>query len=206
MIELREKNVVRANIIQSDITSHLTAEEIQEIDTELSHVPYKSGAAIDALTIVQSKRGWISDESLRAIAHHLEMSAEDLEGVATFYNLIYRQPVGEKVILLCDSVSCWICGADTIKEKISAKLGIDYGETTHDNRYTLIPVPCLGACDRAPVMMVGDDLHRNIDDKIIDSVFGDLNEDNDSNESRLNSGVKNSSVKNSNSNSEEGQS
>jgi NADH-quinone oxidoreductase subunit E len=158
-------------IIQSDLISVLTQQEVDEIDYELSHIPYKSGAAIEALKIVQAKRGWVSDECLQGIAKHLEMSAEELEGVATFYNLIYRRPVGEKVILFCDSVSCWICGCDGVKQKITDLLGVDYGQTTADNRYTLIPVPCLGACDRAPVMMVGDDLVTHLDDKKIEQVF-----------------------------------
>jgi NADH-quinone oxidoreductase subunit E len=156
-------------LIQSDIA--LSAEEIRQIDAELTHIPQKSGAAIDALKIVQRQRGWISDGALVAIARHLDMSPEALEGVATFYNLIYRQPVGDKVVLFCDSVSCWICGCDGVKQKISEKLGVDYGETTADNQYTLIPVPCLGACDKAPVMMVGDDLHTNLDDQKIDQIF-----------------------------------
>ena len=160
-----------AQMIQTDLSGLLTQEEIRQIDAELAHIPYKSGAAIDALKIVQSHRGWVSDESLQAIAKYLEMSAEELEGVATFYNLIYRRPVGEKVILFCDSVSCWICGSDKIKAKLSAKLGVDYGETTADNRYTLLPVPCLGACDRAPVMMIGDDLHTHLDEEKIDQLF-----------------------------------
>ena len=163
-----------AQMIQTDLGTVLTREEVCQIDAELSHVPYKAGAAIDALKIVQAQRGWISDESLRAIAKHLEMSAEELDGVATFYNLIYRRPVGEKVILFCDSVSCWICGCDGIKAKISAKLGIDYGETTADNQYTLLPVPCLGACDRAPVMMVADDLITHLDEAKIDQLFSDV--------------------------------
>ena len=160
-------------MIQTDIDSVLSAEEFREIDIELSHVPYKSGAAIDALKIVQAKRGWISDQSLQAIAKYLDMSAEELEGIATFYNLIYRRPVGRKVILFCDSVSCWICGCDGIKQKITDVLGVDYGETTTDNQYSLIPVPCLGACDKAPVMMVGDDLVTHLDDAKIDELFTD---------------------------------
>ena len=160
-------------MIQTDVDSVLSAEEFREIDIELSHVPYKSGAAIDALKIVQAKRGWISDQSLQAIAKYLDMSAEELEGIATFYNLIYRRPVGRKVILFCDSVSCWICGCDGIKQKITDVLGVDYGETTADNQYSLIPVPCLGACDKAPVMMVGDDLVTHLDDAKIDELFTD---------------------------------
>ncbi|MEH6466464.1 MAG: NADH-quinone oxidoreductase subunit NuoE [Porticoccus sp.] len=156
-------------IIQTDTS--LTSDETREIDAELAHMPQKSGAAIDALKIVQRHRGWVSDESLVAIANYLNMSPEALEGIATFYNLIYRQPVGEKVVLFCDSVSCWIRGCDGVKQKISEKLGVDYGETTADKQYTLIPVPCLGACDKAPVMMVGDDLHTNLDNEKIDQIF-----------------------------------
>ncbi len=156
-------------LIQSDIA--LSEEETRQIDAELTHMPQKSGAAIDALKIVQRHRGWISDESLIAIARYLEMSPETLEGVATFYNLIYRKPVGKKVVLFCDSVSCWICGCDGVKQKITEKLGVDYGETTADNQYTLIPVPCLGACDKAPVMMVGDDLYTHLDNEKIDQIF-----------------------------------
>ncbi len=161
------------NIIETDLNTVLSAQEIAEIDAELAHIPYKSWAAIDALKIVQAHRGWVSDQCLQAIAKYLEMSAEELEGIATFYNLIYRRPVGEKVILFCDSVSCWLCGCDDIKQKISERLGVDYGETTADNRYTLIPVPCLGACDRAPVMMVGDDLETHLDQQKIEQIFAD---------------------------------
>ena len=161
----------KTEMIQSDISSLLSADEIAQIDAELAHVPYRSGAAIDALKIVQASRGWVSDECLQAIAQHLQMSVEDLEGVATFYNLIYRRPVGDRVILFCDSVSCWINGCDSIKDKISETLGVDYGETTTDNSYTLLPVPCLGACDRGPVMMVGDELVTHIDADKVQQLF-----------------------------------
>ncbi|MFT4873691.1 MAG: NADH-quinone oxidoreductase subunit E [Congregibacter sp.] len=141
----------------------LSPEELAEIDAEIAHLPYRSAVAIDALRIVQSHRGWISDESLLAIARHIDMSAEELEGIATFYNLIFRRPVGDKVILLCDSITCWIKGCDKLQARISEHLGIEPGETTVDNRYTLLPITCLGACDKAPVMMVGEDLHTAID-------------------------------------------
>jgi NADH-quinone oxidoreductase subunit E len=162
----------RGDVIVSELDTVLTEEELRQIDTELRHIPYRSGAAIDALKIVQSHRGWVSDECLAAIARYLEMSVDELDGVATFYNLIFRKPVGEKVILLCDSVSCWIGGCDRVRAKISATLGIGFGETTADNRYTLLPVTCLGACDRAPVMMVGDELEIRLDDARIAAVFG----------------------------------
>ncbi len=157
--------------IDDSLIPVLSSEELAEIDAEIAHLPYRSGAAIDALKIVQAHRGWVSDESLRAIAHHLEMSAEELEGVATFYNLIFRRPVGDRVILLCNSISCWIKGCDNMQAKITEQLGIGLGETTGDERYTLLPVTCLGACDKAPVMMVGDDLYENITEQQIISLF-----------------------------------
>ena len=100
----------------------LSEQELAAIDAEIAHVPYRAAVAIDALKIVQAHRGWVSDESLQAIARHLEMSAEELDGVATFYNLIYRRPVGEQVILLCNSISCWIKGCDRLQAKISSQL------------------------------------------------------------------------------------
>lgn len=149
----------------------LSETELAEIDAEIAHVPYRSAVAIDALKIVQAHRGWVSDESLRAIARHLKMSPDELDGIATFYNLIYRQPVGDKVILLCNSISCWIKGCNSVQQKISEQLGVGLGETTPDNRYTLLPVTCLGACDKAPVLMVGDDLHEDVDDAALQQMF-----------------------------------
>ena len=150
----------------SDIIKLLSEVELREIDLEISHAPYREAVAIDALKIVQKHRGWVSDASLQAIARHLQMSAGELDGIATFYNLIFRRPVGEKVILLCNSVSCWIKGCDNLQSKISDALDIGLGETTADDKYTFLPVTCLGACDKAPVMMVGDDLHDHALDSL----------------------------------------
>ena len=155
----------------SQLIPQLSEQELSAIDREIAHVPYRSAVAIEALKIVQAHRGWVSDESLQAIARHLEMSAEELEGIATFYNLIFRRPVGENVILLCNSISCWIKGCDKLQQNITEQLGIEPGQTTPDNRYTLLPVTCLGACDKAPVMMVGEALHEDIDEKMLRSLF-----------------------------------
>jgi len=105
-----------SNIATDNAVDFLTAQEVTEIESEISHLPNRPSAAIDALKIVQSYRGWISDESLNAIAEMLGMSVAELDGIATFYNLIYRQPVGDKVILYCDSVSCWLMDGDVVCE------------------------------------------------------------------------------------------
>ncbi len=151
----------------------LTAEEIAEIEHEMTLYPDKKAVGLEALKIVQKYQGWVSDESLLAIAKYLDIPVADLEGVATFFNLVYREKVGKNVILFCDSVSCWIMGCESMKDHIKERLAIDYGETSQDGEFTLLPVPCLGDCDRAPVMMVGPDLHRNLTPEKIDSIISD---------------------------------
>lgn len=151
----------------------MSASEIAEIEHEMTLYPDKKAVGLEALKIVQKHEGWVSDESLLAIAKYLDIPIADLEGVATFFNLVYREQVGKNVILFCDSVSCWIMGCEGIKGHISKQLAIDYGETTADGEFTLIPVPCLGDCDRAPVMMVGPDLHRNLTPDKIDAIISD---------------------------------
>ncbi len=149
----------------------LTELERREIEVEMERYPTKQAVCIDAMKIVQRHRGWVSDESIRDIAGLLGMSPADLDGVATFYNLIYRTPVGRHVILICDSVSCWIMGYDGLREHLTRRLGIGFGETTPDSRFTLLPIVCLGACDHAPVMMVDNDLHANLDPAKIDAIL-----------------------------------
>jgi len=149
----------------------LTEVEIGEIEKEIAHLPDRQSAAIDALKIVQEHRGWVSDESLTAVAQLLAMSTAELDGIATFYNLIYRQPVGEKVILFCDSVSCYLMDGEKVCSRIQEKLGVVPGDTTEDNRYTLLPVTCLGDCDHAPAMMVGDELHHDLTTDKIDEIL-----------------------------------
>jgi NADH-quinone oxidoreductase subunit E len=149
----------------------LSPEERQEIEFELAHYPTKRAVCIDALKIVQRHRGWISDESLRDIAVLLDMSVDELDGVATFYNLIFRKPVGKHVVMVCDSVSCWLTGYEQVREELTKRMRIKLGETTADGRFTLLPIVCLGACDRAPVMMVDDDLHSNLDAQKIEGIL-----------------------------------
>ena len=150
----------------------LTEEERREIEEELKHFTHKQAACVETLKIVQKHRGWVSDEALHDIGELLGMSDADLDGIATFYNLIFRRPVGRHVIYLCDSVSCWIMGADRQCRHASERLGIQQGETTADERFTLLPIVCLGACDHAPVMMIDDDLHLDLTPEKIDQILG----------------------------------
>jgi NADH-quinone oxidoreductase subunit E len=149
----------------------LTDEEQREIEAEIAHYPYKRAVCIDAMRMVQRHRGWISDETLQDIAAFLDMTTAELDGVATFENLIFRKPVGRHVILICDSVSCWLLGYNQMREHLRSELGIALGETTSDGRFTLLPSVCLGACDRAPVMMIDDTLYTNLDQRKISDIL-----------------------------------
>src|SRR6056297_1788306 len=116
------------------------------IDEELEKYEDAGAVGVEALRAVQAERGWVSDEALRAVADYTGIPASQLEGVATFYNLVFRQPVGRHVIFVCDSVSCWLCGYDQLVDALRGKLGIDFGQTTEDGRFTLLPSVCLGNC------------------------------------------------------------
>ena len=150
----------------------LTIDEKKEILKEAEQYPYPAVACIDALKIVQYHRGWVSDESVKDIALLLRISNEEVDGVATFYSRIYRAPVGRNVILICDSISCMVMGYEPIYDYISKKLGISFGETTSDGRFTLLPVSCLGDCDHAPAMMINNDHYNKLKIEKIDELLG----------------------------------
>ena len=141
----------------------LTDDERREIEVEMTRYPTRRAVCVHAMKIVQRHRAWISDESLRDIAVLLQMTVDELEGVATFYNLIFRRPVGRHVILVCNSVTCWMLGANLVRERLSDASGASVGATSADGRFTLLPIVCLGACDHAPAVMIDRDLHADID-------------------------------------------
>ncbi|MDA8138442.1 MAG: NADH-quinone oxidoreductase subunit NuoE [Desulfobacteraceae bacterium] len=149
----------------------LSPTEKEEIVAAMAHYDLKKAAGIDALRIVQRHRGWVSDDTLRDVAAALAMDPAELDSVATFYNLIFRQPVGRHVILICDSVSCWVMGYENLLEHLQRRLGIGMGQTTRDGRFTLLPHVCLGACDKAPAMMIDDELYGCLDAEKIDAIL-----------------------------------
>lgn len=149
----------------------LSEEEKREIEEELAHYENRQAVSVEALKVVQNHRGWVDDDGMQDVSDFLGLSVADLEGVATFYNLIFRRPVGRHVILLCDSVSCWICGYESQYRRLSEKLGVGFGQTTEDDRFTLLPTVCLGACEQAPAMMVDGELHGDIGEQDLDRIL-----------------------------------
>lgn len=149
----------------------LTEKEIYEIEQDIKLYPMRSAACIEALKIVQEHRGWVSDESVKDIAAFLEIPLEEVDGVATFYNMIFRKPVGRNIILVCNSITCYIMGFESLYQHLSKKLNIKFGETTADKRFTLLPNPCLGDCDHAPAMMINKDHYNKLNPALLDDIL-----------------------------------
>jgi NADH-quinone oxidoreductase subunit E len=113
----------------------------------------------------------VSDDALQDLAGYLEVSIAYLESLATFYSMIFRRPVGRHVIMVCDSVCCWMQGSEALVREIGVRLEVGLGETTSDGRFTLLPVVCLGACDHAPAMLVDWQLHGDVTPDRLDSIL-----------------------------------
>jgi len=157
---------------EKQIFEGLSLVEIQEINAEMSHYEDKTAVSIEALKIVQNHRRWVSDECLVAVAELLEISPAQLEAVATFDNLIYRQPVGKTVIHYCNSVTCWMLGSEQVRERLCRHLNVELGEMSVDGEYTILPIVCLGACDHAPVVMIGNELRLDITEDAVNEILG----------------------------------
>ncbi|CAD5378867.1 NADH:ubiquinone oxidoreductase, chain E [Pseudomonas sp. OF001] len=149
------------NLIQTDRFA-LSETERSAIEHEMHHYEDPRAASIEALKIVQKQRGWVPDGAIHAIAAVLGIPASDVEGVATFYSQIFRQPVGRHIIRVCDSMTCFIGGHESVLGAIQQQLGIAPGQTSGDGRFTLLPVCCLGNCDKAPALMIDDDTFGNV--------------------------------------------
>lgn len=145
----------------------LSPEVRAEIEHAKSHYPDARAASIDALKLVQKEHGYVPDGAMYAIGEILGIPAADVEGVATFYSQIFRVPVGRHIIRVCDSMTCYVNGADGVMAEIQKQLGIVPGQTTADERFTLIPVCCLGNCDKGATIMIDDDTHGGLEPSMV---------------------------------------
>jgi NADH-quinone oxidoreductase subunit E len=128
-------------------------------------------AAVDLMKELQKHYGWLTDQAVDEAAEILGLSPVQVEELATFYEMIYRRPVGKRVILVCDSISCWSVGCDAILEHLRTRLGVEPGGTTADGMFTLIPCACLGNCGEGPTMMVGDTLYGRLTPGLVDEIL-----------------------------------
>ena len=149
----------------------LTIAEKLEILDIYKNFPQKSTACMEGLKVIQKYRRWVSDAAVKELGELLDMSPAAVDSIATYYNLIFRRPVGRHIIFVCNSVSCWIMGYEPIVSCLKTRLSIDYGQTTGDDRFTLLSIPCLGTCDHAPAMIINEDLHQNLTTDNLDMIL-----------------------------------
>jgi NADH-quinone oxidoreductase E subunit len=146
----------------------------REFERLLTRYPDKDAVILPALHLAQKEQGYVSDEAIVHIAELLSTSPARIEGVATFYTMYNRKPVGKYHVQICRNISCSLLGAEHLIGHVSRKLGVKPGETTPDGRFTLTKVECLGSCGTAPVMQVNDDYHENLDEARIDAILDNL--------------------------------
>ena len=133
-----------------------------ELQARIAAAVTNREAAVDVLKALQSHYGWLTDEAVEEAAALLGLTPLQVDELATFYEMLYRRPVGKRVIHVCDSISCWAMEGETLMAHLSGMLGIRPGETTADGLFTLLPCCCLGNCGEAPTLMIGDTLHGRL--------------------------------------------
>jgi NADH-quinone oxidoreductase subunit E len=147
-------------------------EELRKsLQERVAHAVTPREAAVDVMKELQAHYGWLTDDAVGEAAELLGLSKLQVDELATFYEMIYRRPVGKKVVHVCDSISCWCAGFDRIMEHLRGRLGINAGETTADGMYTLVPCCCMGMCGDSPAMSVGGKIYGSVTAERIDEIL-----------------------------------
>jgi NADH-quinone oxidoreductase subunit E len=149
----------------------LTEDQLDHFRVRAAEIAHPRELVIDVLRAIQSNRGWVPDEGVELTGEILGLSALQVEEVATFYDKIFRRPVGKRVIHVCDSVCCWSRGGEEIYAHLRKALGIAPGETTADGVFTLLPTCCLGACGEAPAVMIGLTTYGDLTPERLDEIL-----------------------------------
>ncbi len=152
-----------------------TEENLKKIEEAVKKYPVKKAAVMPVLYIAQEQNGWISQEVIKEVASVLEMHAEDVLGVVTFYTMYHKKPAGKYHLQVCTNVSCMLRGANKIYDHVKDKLKISNGEVTDDNLFSLEEVECMGSCGTAPMIAVNEDFFENLDIQKVDQILESLN-------------------------------
>ena len=150
---------------------------LKKIDREVAKYPadQKQSAVMAALIIAQDEKGWLSTETMDAVAAYLGMAPVAVYEVATFYNMYNLQPTGKYKLTVCTCLPCGLQGSLEAADHLKAKLGIDFGETTADGRFTLKEGECMGACAMAPVLLVNNKkMHDYMSNEKLDALLKEL--------------------------------
>jgi NADH-quinone oxidoreductase subunit E len=149
----------------------LPKHEIAALKAKAAALAHPQEMIVDVLREIQSHHGWVPDSGVELTAEILGTTPVAVEEIATFYDKIFRQPVGRRVIHVCDSICCWANGGDQIADHLRKVLEVDFGETTADGQFTLLPTCCLGACGDAPAMMIGLKTYGPLTIDMIDEIL-----------------------------------
>jgi NADH-quinone oxidoreductase subunit E len=145
-----------------------------EINELKGKYPDPKSALLPALEIAQQENGWLSEEVMREVGEAMDLPPTEVASVASFYTMLYTQPVGEHVIQVCTNLSCSLLGAEHIVDYISRKLGIEVGDTTPDGKFTLLTVECLGSCGTAPMMQIDETYYEHLTEEKVERILAGL--------------------------------
>lgn len=151
-----------------------TPEELAQIDELRSHYPTSHAAVMGVLHMMQDKYGCVSEDGCRYVAELLQIPAEHVHGVVSFYEMYHEHPIGTYNLQVCTNVSCLLCGSDMVLSALREKLGIGAGETTPDGMFTIHEAECLGSCGTAPMMSVNKTFAEHLTREKIHALIDDL--------------------------------
>ncbi|MBN1571917.1 MAG: NADH-quinone oxidoreductase subunit NuoE [Deltaproteobacteria bacterium] len=152
----------------------LSDTSINKIKEISRRYPTSESALLPALYVAQREKGWLAKEIMDEVADALDLPRVRVYGVATFYTMYYKKPMGKYVIQVCTNVSCMINGGEEIFGHLKKKFGIKSGETTGDGLFSILEVECLGNCGNAPVMQVNEDFYENLTIEAVDEIIDSL--------------------------------
>jgi NADH-quinone oxidoreductase E subunit len=148
-----------------------TKDNLKKIDEVLKKYPNKQPAVMPVLYFAQEQNGWISGEVMKEVAKILDMTAEDVLGIVTFYTMYHQKPAGKYHVQVCTNVSCMLRGAYELYDHVKEKLGIDNGQVTDDMKFSLEEVECMGSCGTAPMIAVNEDFFENLNKEKVDQIL-----------------------------------
>ncbi len=146
----------------------------ETLEKRIGNADHPRELVVDVMYAVQRHHGYLSDEGVYEVAELLRMTPLEVEELATFYDFIYREPVGKFVIHVCDGVVCWMCQEFSVFDYLCKKLGVSIGETNPDGLFTVLPTACFGFCDHAPAMLINGVFYGPLTPEKIDEVLEKL--------------------------------
>jgi NADH-quinone oxidoreductase E subunit len=151
-----------------------SAEELLEVKKYIAKYPEKKAAIMPVLWMAQKKWGWLSLEVMTYVGSLLDLPLAHVEGVASFYTMYFKKPMGKYHVQVCTNVSCMLRKGDVIYKHVSEKLGLKHNERSEDGVFSLEEVECMGACGGAPMVAINEDFYENVDITSVDNLLDSL--------------------------------